>query len=209
MNANKRQFKLAFVNEDANAAQALIDASNTICAGRERLLEAGRGVAQRGDPGGGAARGDRPAAEQRASRAARRGGARRCRRVADAGLELPRQRVFCAAERLRAAESAQEPRRSGRRRPDLDARTSFPRRRCSSCPRPADLATIIAEGRLHRPEVLQAQDKAHEADIDRAFAKNQSLPQADLKVQYLSNGFAGLLTPVPPFLTERMLAAPR
>ena len=50
--------------------------------------------------------------------------------------------------------------------------------------------------------MLQAQAKAHQAEIDQAFAKNQSLPQADLKVQYLSNGFAGLLTPVPAFLTN-------
>ncbi len=53
---------------------------------------------------------------------------------------------------------------------------------------------------MNRPEVRQAEDKRLAADIDRVFAANQSLPQADLQLQYLSNGFAGILTPVPGFL---------
>jgi HAE1 family hydrophobic/amphiphilic exporter-1 len=67
-------------------------------------------------------------------------------------------------------------------------------------PNPSDLETIVAQARLNRPEVRQAEDKRLSAEIDRVFAINQSLPQADLQVQYLSNGFAGLLAPVPGFL---------
>jgi outer membrane protein TolC len=37
------------------------------------------------------------------------------------------------------------------------------------------------------------------------YAKNQGLPQADLVVQYFSNGFAGILQPVPNFETEGCL----
>jgi HAE1 family hydrophobic/amphiphilic exporter-1 len=48
--------------------------------------------------------------------------------------------------------------------------------------------------------VRQAEDKRLAADIDASYAANQSLPQADVQMQYLSNGFAGLLTPVPGFL---------
>ena len=67
-------------------------------------------------------------------------------------------------------------------------------------PNPSDLDTLVTQGRLNRPEVRQAEDKRLSADIDRAFALNQSLPQADLQMQYLSNGFAGVLTPFPAFL---------
>jgi outer membrane protein TolC len=67
-------------------------------------------------------------------------------------------------------------------------------------PAAGDLTQIIAEAQQNRPEIRQAQDKRLSADIDRVFAANQSLPQADLQVQYLSNGFAGILTPIPAFL---------
>jgi outer membrane protein TolC len=64
-----------------------------------------------------------------------------------------------------------------------------------------DLEAIIAAGNQNRPEVQLAREKTAQAAIDRAYAKNQSLPQADVQAQYLSNGFAGILTPVPQFLT--------
>ncbi len=88
MNAAKRQLKLAFVNADATTAQALVDSSNTHRAGREGVLEPRRRMAQRRDPGGGAARGDRTAAQQRASRPTGRSRAGGRRRIADAGIEL-------------------------------------------------------------------------------------------------------------------------
>ena len=66
-----------------------------------------------------------------------------------------------------------------------------------------DLATVVAAAQQNRPEVRQAEDRRLQADIDRAFAKNQSLPQADVQVQYESNGFAGLLTPRSDLYSER------
>ena len=74
-------------------------------------------------------------------------------------------------------------------------------------PNAGDLTQIIAEGRRNRPEVRQAEDKRLAADIDRSFAANQSLPQADVQVQYLSNGFAGILAPVPGFLLGECFSA--
>ncbi len=46
-------------------------------------------------------------------------------------------------------------------------------------------------------------DRYKQADIDFKFAKNQALPQADLAVQFQSNGFAGLLQPTPPLLKQQ------
>ena len=48
-------------------------------------------------------------------------------------------------------------------------------------------------------------DERRVADLDMVFAKNQALPQADLVVQYFSNGFAGILQPVPNFETDGCL----
>jgi outer membrane protein TolC len=65
-----------------------------------------------------------------------------------------------------------------------------------------DLSTVVAVAKRNRPEVRQADDKRAQAAIDVAYAKNQSLPQADVQAQYQSNGFAGILAPVPIFLTS-------
>ena len=72
-------------------------------------------------------------------------------------------------------------------------------------PSAGDLKTIVAEGLQNRPEVRQAEDKRLQADLDRAYAKNQALPQADVQATYLSNGFAGLLTPVPALLKNQCI----
>jgi outer membrane protein TolC len=66
-------------------------------------------------------------------------------------------------------------------------------------PAAGDLNTIVSVAGKLRPEVRQALDKRRQADIDRAYARNQSLPQADVSAQYLSNGFAGQLQPQSRF----------
>ncbi len=67
-------------------------------------------------------------------------------------------------------------------------------------PNASDLATVIEHAKRNRPEVRQAEDKRLAAGVDVVFAQNQSLPQADVQAQYESNGFAGLLAPVPAFI---------
>ncbi len=69
-------------------------------------------------------------------------------------------------------------------------------------PSAGDLTTIIAEAKANRPEVRQALDRRLAAAVDVAYAKNQSLPQADVQAQYQSNGFAGILAPVPLFISS-------
>jgi HAE1 family hydrophobic/amphiphilic exporter-1 len=68
-------------------------------------------------------------------------------------------------------------------------------------PRSGELSAVIAAAQQNRPEVRQALDRKLSAEVDTAFARNQSLPQADVQAQYQSNGFAGLLTPVPGFIS--------
>jgi outer membrane protein TolC len=66
-------------------------------------------------------------------------------------------------------------------------------------PSTGELAAIVAQAQQFRPEVRQIIDQHHVAELDRAYAKNQALPQADLVLQLSSNGFAGLLQPIPNF----------
>jgi HAE1 family hydrophobic/amphiphilic exporter-1 len=61
------------------------------------------------------------------------------------------------------------------------------------------LAAIVTLAEQYRPEVRQVEDQRRGADLDRVYAKNQALPEANLVVQYTSNGFAGILQPVPNF----------
>ncbi|MHB8145869.1 MAG: TolC family protein [Vulcanimicrobiaceae bacterium] len=55
--------------------------------------------------------------------------------------------------------------------------------------------TLLAAALKHRPEVRQIADVQRQADINLRYAKNQALPQADLQMNYQSNGFAGNALP--------------
>jgi outer membrane protein TolC len=55
--------------------------------------------------------------------------------------------------------------------------------------------SLLAAAMKNRPEVRQAIDAQKQADVNRAYAKNQLLPQADLQLTYNGNGFAGNALP--------------
>ena len=138
MNATKRQLKLAFVNADASAAQALIDASSTIAQVESaywNLVAAWRNVAIQEE-----ALKEAIAQQQSNVRlgAARRAGPDRSGRVADAGLELSGRRLLSVANGFAASGSAQEPCRRRSRRRDLDRqpRAFHFGRAASECGRP-------------------------------------------------------------------------
>jgi len=201
MNANKRQLKLAFVNGEAKAAQALIDASNTIAQVEDtywQLVAAWRNVAIQEEA-------LREAIAQQHSnvRLARRGEAANVDAVeSQTQVETFRDDVYSALQNVSELQNQLKSLVVTDAGDPIWRANLVPSTSVQQLPAPSDLDTIVAEGRQNRPEVVQARVKAHQADIDRAFAKNQSLPQADVKAQYLSNGFAGLLTPVPAFLTN-------
>ena len=50
---------------------------------------------------------------------------------------------------------------------------------------------LLASALKNRPEVRQIADAQRQADINLRYAKNQALPQADLQMNYQSNGYAG------------------
>ena len=205
MNATKRQLKLAFVNADASAAQALIDASSTIAQVENaywNLVAAWRNVAIQEE-----ALKEAIAQQQSNVRLGRRGALAPIEAVeSQTQVSNFADDVFSALQTVSQLQVALKSLVVADPGDAIWTANLVPSTSVEELPSAGDLAQIIAEGRRNRPEVRQAQDKRLAADIDRSFAANQSLPQADVQVQYLSNGFAGILAPVPGFLLGECLA---
>ncbi len=199
MNATKRQLKLAFVNADASAAQALVDASTTISQVENSywdLVAAWRNVAIQEE-------GLKEAIAQQQSnvRLARRGAAAPIDAVeSQTQVSDFQNNVFSALQTVSQLQVQLKSLVVADPGDPLWTANLVPSTSVQQLPSAGDLAEIVSRAQMNRPEVRQAQDKRLAADIDRVFAANQSLPQADVAVQYLSNGFAGILTPVPAFL---------
>ncbi|MGA8474333.1 MAG: TolC family protein [Candidatus Cybelea sp.] len=201
MNATKRQLKLAFINADAKSAQALIDASSTISQVENaywNLVAAWRNVAIQQE-----ALKESIAQQQSNVRLARRGAAAPVDAVESATqVATFRDNVYSALQSVSEVQNLLKSLVVADPGDPIWRANIVPSTSVQQLPSVSDLTTIVTEARQIRPEVRQAEDKRLQADIDRAFAKNQSLPQADVQAQYLSNGFAGLLAPVPAFLSS-------
>lgn len=199
INATKRQLKLAFVNADASAVQALIDASSTIAQVEEaywNLVAAWRNVAIQEE-----ALKEAIAQQQSNVRLARRGALAPIGAVeSQTQVSNFQNDVFSALQTVSQLQVQLKSLIVADPGDAIWTANLVPSTSAEELPNAGDLQQIVAEGRVNRPEVRQAEDKRQSADIDRGFAANQSLPQADVQVQYLSNGFAGILTPVPGFL---------
>jgi outer membrane protein TolC len=201
MNAGKRQLKLAVVNADAGVAQTLVDASNTISQVETTywsLVAAWRNVAIRAEA-------LNEAIEQQRSnvRLAQRGAAAPIGAVeSQTQVSNFQNDLYSALQIVSKLQNQLKNLVASNSADPIWAANLVPSTSVQQLPKAGDLASIVSLGRQNRPEVRQAQDKRLAADIDTAFAKNQSLPQADLQAQYQSNGFAGLLTPVPVFISS-------
>jgi HAE1 family hydrophobic/amphiphilic exporter-1 len=199
MNATKRQLKLAFVSADTSGAQALVDASNTLSQVENaywNLVAAWRNVAIQEE-------GLHEAILQQRSnvRLARRGAAAPVDAVeSQTQVSNFQNNVYSALQTVSQLQVQLKSLVVGDPADPIWTANLVPSTSVLELPSVYDLATIVSQAKQNRPEVRQAEDKRLTAEIDRGFARNQSLPQADVQAQYLSNGFAGILTPVPGFL---------
>jgi HAE1 family hydrophobic/amphiphilic exporter-1 len=198
MNSIKRALKLAVIDADSSEAQALVDASNTLAQVEDAywdLVAAWRNVAIQEEA-------LNEAAEQQ----------RMTVRLATHGAAPPiiavesevqvanfQAQVYSALQNVAHLQTQLKSLIVTDPDDPIWRANLVPSSPVQELPTANELATIVAEAEQHRPEVRQVQDVRRQADIDRAYAKNQALPQADLVVQYMSNGFAGLLAPVPNF----------
>lgn len=198
MNAVKRQLKLSFVDADSSAAQALVDASNTIAQVEDAywdLVAAWRNVAIQEDA-------LKQAVEQQQSvaRLAGRGVAPPVTAVeAQTQVANFQSQVYSALQAVSQLQNQLKGLIASDSADPIWRANLVPSAPVQQLPDAGDLATIVALAERERPEVRQVVDQRRAADIDKAYAKNQALPQADLVVQYYSNGFAGILQPVPNF----------
>lgn len=199
MNATKRQLKLAFVNEDSRAVQAMIDASNTLSQVEDaywNLVAAWRNVAIQEDAL------QEAIAQQRSNVRLARSGAAAPVDAIESQTQVSnfQDNVYSALQTVSQLQIQLKSLIVADPGDPIWTANLVPSTSVQQLPAAADLAQIVSEAQQHRPEVRQAEDKRLSAEIDRVFAANQSLPQADFQVQYLSNGFAGILAPVPTFL---------
>jgi outer membrane protein len=198
MNPIKRAYKLSFIAVDQNRAQALVDASNTIAQVEDaywNLVAAWRAVAIFQEALNAAS-----AQEQSVIRLARRGAGSPVDAVeAQTLVSNFQDGVFTSLQTVSQLQIRLKSLIVADPNDPIWKANLVPSSPVQELPSPGDLAAIIEEGERNRPEMRQAQDQHRVADVDRAYAKNQALPQADLQVQYQSNGFAGILAPVPEF----------
>jgi len=201
MNAGKRRLKLAIVNADAGTAQTLIDASSAIAQVETTywsLVAAWRDVAIQEE-----ALRQAIAQQQSNIRLAQRGAAAPIDAVeSQTQVSNFQDAVFRALETVSALQNQLKMLVAGNAQDPVWNANLVPSTSVELPPNASDLAAIVAAAKQNRPEVRQAEDRRLQAEIDRAFAKNQALPQADVQAQYESNGFAGIPAPVPKFLTS-------
>jgi HAE1 family hydrophobic/amphiphilic exporter-1 len=207
MNSTKRQLKLAFINADAATAQTLVDASTTIAQVENTywdLVAAWRNVAIQE-----AALKEAVAQQQSNVRLARRGAAAPIDAVeSQTQVSDFQDSVYAALQKVSRLQNRLKSLIASNARDPVWNANLVPSTSVQQPPSASDLADVIAQARQNRPEVRQAEDKRLAANVDVVFAKNQSLPQADVQAQYESNGFAGLLTPVPAFILGYCTSAP-
>jgi outer membrane protein TolC len=198
MNAVKHQLKLATIGADSDEAQALVDASNTIAQVEDAywdLVAGWRNVAIQEEA-------LREAVVQQRSvvRLAKRGAAAPIVAVeSETQVANFQSEVFSALQTVSELQSRLKSLIVANPDDPIWNANLVPSSPVRELPSVEDLAAIVALAQKQRPEVRQVADQRRVADLDMVYAKNQALPQADVVVQYFSNGFAGQLQPVPNF----------
>jgi HAE1 family hydrophobic/amphiphilic exporter-1 len=71
-------------------------------------------------------------------------------------------------------------------------------------PQQPSLADLVTQALKNRPEIAQIRSVRASADVNLAYARNQTKPQVNLNLGYTSNGFAGTVLPLSasPFLQQ-------
>ena len=200
MNAVKHQLKLAMIGADSDEAQALVDASTTIAQVEDTywdLVAAWRNVAIQED-----ALNQAVVQQQSVVRLAKHGAAPQITAIeSETQVANFQAAVFSALQTVSELQTQLKSLIVADPGDPIWGANLVPSSPVQQLPTAGDLAEIVALAEHQRPEVRQVVDERRVADLDMVYAKNQGLPQADVIVQYFSNGFAGILQPVPNFET--------
>jgi outer membrane protein TolC len=207
MNAAKRALKLSLINADTAASETLVDTSNLINEVEDTywdLVAAWRNLAIQEE----AVR-EAMAQERSVVDLARRGAAAPVEATeVQTQVANSQDAVFSALRTVAEKQNHLKGLILADPKDQIWFANLVPSSPVLQLPSAGDLSQIIELGRENRPEMRAAQDRRRQADLDRAYAKNQMLPQANLQVQLESNGFAGVLAPVPGIINESCSTIP-
>jgi outer membrane protein TolC len=198
MNAPKHQLQLALINADSSSQSALVNASDTISQVSDaywNLVAAWRNVAIQEE-----ALKDAVTQQHSIVRLARRGATAPIDATeASTQVATFQDSVYSALQAVAELQNQLKGLIVTDAGDKIWEANLLPTSQVEQLPAAPTLETVVQTAVRNRPEIQQALDRYKQADIDFKFAKNQALPQADLAVQFQSNGFAGLLQPVIPF----------
>jgi outer membrane protein TolC len=198
MNAPKRQLQLALINADSSSQSALVNASDTISQVSDaywNLVAAWRNVAIQEE-----ALKDAVTQQHSIVRLARRGATAPIDATeASTQVATFQDSVYSALQAVAELQNQLKGLIVTDAGDKIWEANLLPTSQVEQLPAAPTLETVVRTAIRNRPEIQQALDRYKQADIDFKFAKNQALPQADLAVQFQSNGFAGLLQPVIAF----------
>ena len=207
MNSSKRDLKLSLIDADASEAQALVYASDTISqvdSAYWDLVAAWRNVAIQED-----ALKEAIAQQRNVTKLAKQGVAAPIL-VTEAGTQIAnfQSSVYSSLESVADVQARLKSLIVLDTNDPIWSANLMPSSPVQQFPSAGDLQSIVALGLTNRPEMRIATDQRRQADLAHAYAKNQELPQADLYVNYQSNGFAGVPQPEPSFQAESCAALP-
>ena len=207
MNAAKRAFKLSLTNADENEAEALLDASNTIAQVDDTywdLVAAWCDVAIQEDAL------KEAITQQRSTVRLAKGGVAPPIAAVETQTQVSnfQDAVFSALENVADLQNRLKGLIVSDPKDPIWSANLVPSSPVQELPSAGDLATIVQLAQQYRPEIRLARDQRRQADLDHAYAKNQELPQADIQASYQSNGFAGVLAPVPGIETNQCTQIP-
>lgn len=198
MNALKRQLKLSIIDADFSEAQTLVDTSNTLAQVEDvywDLVAAWRNTAIQEE-----ALNEAVVQQRSVVRLASRGAAAPITAVeTQTQVANFQSQVFSALQAVSRLQNQLKSLIASNSDDPIWQANLVPSSPVQQLPAAADLGSIVAQAERNRPEMRQVQDQHQQANLDKVFAKNQALPQADVVAQYMSNGFAGQLAPTPNF----------
>jgi outer membrane protein TolC len=194
MNDDKRQIQLSIVNNDATQASTLATVSTTMASVEDAywdLLAAWRNVAIQED-----ALHQSVLQQQSNVRLAKRGAAAPIDAIeSSTQVAVYQQDVFSALQTVSELQNQLKSLIVTDPGDPIWRANLVPTSAVLSLPQTPSVDSLLATAMQNRPEVRQAIDAQKQAAVNRAYAKNQLLPQADLQLTYNGNGFAGNALP--------------
>jgi len=194
MNDDKRQIELSVVNNDASQASTLTTVSTTMASVEDAywdLLAAWRNVAIQED-----ALHQSVLQQQSNVRLAKHGAAAPIDAVeSSTQVAVYQEDVFSALQTVSELQNQLKSLIVTDPGDPIWRANLVPTSDVLSLPQTPSVQSLLAAAMKNRPEVRQAIDEQKQADINKAYAKNQLLPQADLQLTYNGNGFAGEARP--------------